>query len=95
MTEQELIKGYQEEIAYQKHMLENLQRWFNLLFVVASLGIVLIYFFHRTNILLLILGSILTLFGILGMLLFGYGRYRGAKNLSKVIDNLEKRVYPL
>lgn len=94
MTEQELIKGYQEEIAYQKHMLENLQRWFNLLFAVASLGILLIYFFHLSQIVLFILGVIFTIIGGLGMLLFGYGRYRGEKNLSKVIDHYEKRVYP-
>ena len=27
MTEQELIQGYETEIHYQKHMIENLGRW--------------------------------------------------------------------
>ena len=31
MTEQELIQGYETEIHYQKHMIENLGRWFTLL----------------------------------------------------------------
>ena len=43
MTEKELLSGYQNEITYQKHMIDNLKRWFSLLFVVASLGVVAVF----------------------------------------------------
>ena len=43
LTEKEFIKGYENEIAYQKHMIENLGRWFTLMFIIASIGVVLIY----------------------------------------------------
>ena len=43
MTEQELIQGYETEIHYLKHMIENRGRWVTLFFVIASIGLVLIY----------------------------------------------------
>ena len=48
VTKQELVNGYETEIKYQRHMLENLGRWFSLLFITASIGVVLIYLFHRS-----------------------------------------------
>ena len=45
VTKQELVNGYETEIKYQRHMLENLGRWFSLLFIIASIGVVLIYLF--------------------------------------------------
>ena len=92
MTEQELIQGYETEIRYQKHMIENLGRWFSLFFTIASIGFVLIYLFHRTNLLLFIVGVILSILGILVMLVFGYGIYRGRLNLQKVIDDFEAKL---
>ena len=92
MTEQELIQGYEAEIHYQKHMIENLGRWFSLFFAIASIGLVLIYLFHETNLLALIAGIVLALLGILAMLLFGYGIYRGRLNLQKVIDDFEAKL---
>ena len=92
MTEQELIQGYETEIQYQKHMIENLGRWFSLFFTIASIGFVLIYLFHRTNLLLFIVGVILAILGILVMLVFGYGIYRGRLNLQKVIDDFEAKL---
>ena len=73
-------------------MLENLGRWMTLLLAVASLGFVLIYFFHNTNIILLIIGFVLMISGSLGMLLFGYGIYRGRKNIAKVINDFELKL---
>lgn len=35
MMTQNMIKGYETEIAYQKHMIENLGRWFSLFFIVS------------------------------------------------------------
>ena len=71
MTEQELIQGYETEIHYQKHMIENLGRWFSLFFTIAS---------------------ILSVIGILAMLVFGYGIYKGRLNLQKVIDDFEAKI---
>ena len=92
MTEQELIQGYETEIQYQKHMIENLGRWFSLFFTIASISFVLIYLFHRTNLLLFIVGVILAILGILVMLVFGYGIYKGRLNLQKVIDDFEEKL---
>ena len=92
MTEQELIQGYETEIQYQKHMIENLGRWFSLFFTIASIGFVLIYLFHRTNLLFFIVGVILAILGILVMLVFGYGIYKGRLNLQKVIDDFKEKL---
>ena len=85
MTEQELIQGYETEIQYQKHMIENLGRWFSLFFTIASIGLVLIYFFCQTNLIAFVLG-------ILAMLVFGYGIYKGRLNLQRVIDDFEEKL---
>ena len=89
MTEQELIQGYETEIHYQKHMIENIGRWFSLFFTlpvsVLSWSISFIEpicFFHRR--------SHLGYLGILAMLVFGYGIYKGRLNLQKVIDDLKR-----
>ena len=57
-----------------------------------TLFFVLIYLFHRTNLLLFIIGVILAILGILVMLVFGYGIYRGRLNLQKVIDYFEEKL---
>ena len=72
MTKSELIRCYETEITYQKHMLENLGRWMTLFLAVTSLGFLLIYFFNK-HIILLILGFVLMISGSIEMLLFGYG----------------------
>ena len=92
MTEQELIQGYETEIQYQKHMIENLGRWFSLFFTIASIGRVLIYFFCQTNLIAFVLGIILAVLGILAMLVFGYGIYKGRLNLQRVIDDFEEKL---
>ncbi len=92
VTKQELVNGYETEINYQRHMLENLGRWFSLLFIITSIGVVLIYLFHKSFLPLLILGILLALVGILGMIVFGYGIYRGRINLQKVIDDFNQKL---
>ena len=86
VTKQELVNGYETEIKYQRHMLENLGRWFSLLFIIASIGVVLIYLFHKSFLPLLILGILLAL------IVFGYGIYRGRINLQKVIDDFNQKL---
>ena len=39
VTKQELVNGYETEIKYQRHMLENLGRWFSLLFILSLIHI--------------------------------------------------------
>ncbi|MGT2907735.1 DUF202 domain-containing protein [Streptococcus dentiloxodontae] len=92
MTKQELIQGYESEIQYQKHMIDNLGRWSFLLFLLASVGVVMIYLFHQTVLLGFIIGIVLTVLGILGMLLFGYGIYKGKRNVNRVIDDFETKL---
>lgn len=91
LTKEEFIKGYEKEIAYQKHMIENLGRWFTLMFIIASIGVVLIYSFSA-NLIGLIIGIVLTILGILAMLIFGYGIYKGRINVQKVVDDFEEKL---
>lgn len=91
MTKSELIRDYETEIAYQKHMLENLGRWMTLFLAVTSLGFLLIYFFNK-HIILLILGFVLMISGSIEMLLFGYDIYHGKKNVAKLIDDFETKL---
>lgn len=91
LTKEEFIKGYEKEIAYQKHMIENLGRWFTLMFIIASIGVVLIYSFSA-NLIGLIIGIVLTVLGILAMLVFGYGIYKGRINVQKVVDDFEEKL---
>lgn len=49
MTIEELKKGYVNEVNYQKKMLKNLKSWFNLFFMISTIGVVLIYYYHAKN----------------------------------------------
>ena len=89
MLTKELLFQYEKEVQYQKHMLENLGRWFTLLLALAGTGVVLTYFFHQGFFPLFLLGILLIALGLLGMLLFGYGIYKGRLNLHKLIDLVE------
>ena len=92
VTKQELVNGYETEIKYQRHMIENLGRWFSLLFIIASIGMVLIYLFHKSFLPLLLFGILLALVGILGMVVFGYGIYQGRINPQKVINDFNQKL---
>ncbi|CAM2975116.1 PTS fructose transporter subunit IA [Streptococcus agalactiae LMG 14747] len=92
MTNREMIKGCETEIADQKHMIDNLGRWFSLFFVISSIGVVLFSIFHQLNLWVMVLGLVLAIIGSLGMILFGYGIYRGKKNVSKVIEDFQLKL---
>ncbi|SYW06635.1 PTS fructose transporter subunit IA [Oenococcus oeni] len=92
MMIEEMRKGYEEEVAYQKHMLKNLGYWFQLCTAVSGIGIVSIYFFHAKNLWLNILGIVLFIFGAIGMLLFGYVGWRGQQNIKAIVDDYEKKI---
>ncbi|KRM88921.1 hypothetical protein [Liquorilactobacillus vini] len=92
MKKKDLIKGYKTEILYQKHMLENLQRWFSLFLGCVGIGIIMVYFFHATNLPLKILGIILIVIGSIGMLIFGSGIYHGNHNLQLVIKDFKLKL---
>ena len=40
-----LYNAYMEEIAYQKHMLQNVQRWLSLSFLISTIGVLLAYMY--------------------------------------------------
>ena len=72
MTIEELKKGYVNEVNYQKKMLKNLKSWFNLFFMISTIGVVLIYYYHAKTLWLFITGIVLFVLGALGMSIFGY-----------------------
>ncbi|WP_127849444.1 DUF202 domain-containing protein [Lacticaseibacillus hulanensis] len=92
MTIDELTKGYKEEVAYQKHMLKNLGYWFQLCTIISGIGIVLIYFFHKQNLWLNIIGIVLLIIGALGMLMFGYSGWKGQQNVRAVVDDYSQKI---
>ncbi|MFC3931712.1 DUF202 domain-containing protein [Streptococcus dentapri] len=91
LTEKEFVDGYEKEITYQKHMIENLGRWFTLMFLIASIGVILVYTLSA-HLIALIIGIILIVLGVLGMLIFGYGIYKGRLNVQRVIDDFEEKL---
>lgn len=91
MTERE-IRGYHEEIDYQKRMLSNLQRFMTLAVLFSTTGIVLIYFFHSLSLLITILGIILLVIGVISSLVFGYGIYKGQKNIDNLIIIFKEKL---
>ncbi|OUC50913.1 PTS fructose transporter subunit IA [Eggerthia catenaformis] len=91
MTERE-IRGYHEEIDYQKRMLSNLQRFMTLSVLFSTTGIVLIYFFHLLSLLITILGIILLVIGVISSLVFGYGIYKGQKNIDNLINIFKEKL---
>jgi hypothetical protein len=92
MTLEEMHKGYENEVKYQKHMLKNLGYWFQLFTIISGIGIVLIYFFHSSNLLFKILGILLFIVGFLGMLLFGYTGWKGQQNIKALIQDYENKL---
>lgn len=72
-------------------MIENLGRWFTLMFIIASIGVVLIYLFSA-NLVGFTIGIVLTALGFLAMLVFGYGIYKGRLNVQKVVDDFEEKL---
>ena len=72
-------------------MIENLGRWFTLMFIIASIGVVLIYLFSA-NLVGFTIGIGLTALGFLAMLGFGYGIYKGRLNVQKVVDDFEEKL---
>jgi hypothetical protein len=92
MTIDEMTKGYEKEVAYQKHMLKNLGYWFQLCTILSGVGIVLIYFFHGKTLWLNIVGIVLLVLGALGMLMFGYSGWKGQQNVRAVVDDYDKKI---
>lgn len=92
MTIEEMQKGYKNEVQYQKHMLRNLGYWFQLFLTVSAIGLVLIYYFHKTSVLLMVTGIVLMVVGVLGMFIFGYASWRGRQNVSMIINDYQKKI---
>ncbi|MBO6046663.1 MAG: DUF202 domain-containing protein [Erysipelotrichaceae bacterium] len=86
-----IIDGYKQEIAYQKHMLDNLKRWRTLSMIISAIGVTLVYFFKGKNLILSIIGWVFIVVGVIAMLVFGYGIYKGTQNIQLLIDDLDRR----
>ncbi len=91
MTIDEMTKGYEKEVAYQKHMLKNLGYWFQLCTILSGVGIVLIYFFHSKTLWLNIVGIVLLVLGALGMLMFGYSGWRGSRMFARLLTTMTRK----
>ncbi|HHW4949639.1 TPA: DUF202 domain-containing protein [Streptococcus suis] len=91
MSKDELIHGYQLEIAYQKRMVQNLGKWFSLVFSLTGVGGMLLYY-QRGQLLNVLVGIALIILGLSGMLIIGYGIYKGNINIQKVIKQLEASI---
>ncbi|CYU93617.1 membrane protein [Streptococcus suis] len=91
MSKDELIHGYQLEIAYQKRMVQNLGKWFSLVFSLTGVGGMLLYY-QRGQLLNVLVGIAFIILGLLGMLIIGYGIYKGNLNIQKVIKHLEMTI---
>ncbi|CYU50624.1 hypothetical protein [Streptococcus suis] len=91
MSKDELIHGYQLEIAYQKRMVQNLGKWFSLVFSLTGVGGMLLYY-QRGQLLNVLVGIALIILGLSGMLIIGYGIYKGNLNIQKVIKQLEVSI---
>ncbi|HEL1930191.1 TPA: hypothetical protein TYJ02_001343 [Streptococcus suis] len=91
MSKAELVHGYQVEIAYQKRMIQNLGRWFSLAFALTGVGGMLLYY-QRGQLVTLLGGIALIVLGLSGMLIIGYGIYKGNLNIQKVIKQLEVSI---
>ena len=89
MLTKEILVQYEKEVQNQKHMLENLSRWFTLLLALAGTGVVLTYFFHQGFFPLFLLGILLIALGLLGMRWGGDDIYKSRLNLHKLIDLVE------
>ncbi|WP_407893829.1 DUF202 domain-containing protein [Lacticaseibacillus sp. N501-2] len=92
MTITEMRKGYEQEVAYQKHMMKNLGYWFQLCVVLSGVGIVLLSLYHATHPVVAIIGGVIFGIGALGMLLFGYTGWRGQQNLKKLVNDYEAKL---
>lgn len=92
MTIEEMQKGYQNEVAYQKHMLRNLGYWFQLFFTLSAMGLVLIYYYRQSIVWLFVIGIVLMVVGVIGMFIFGYASWRGKRNVELVIKDYEKKI---
>lgn len=87
--------GYENEVNYQKKMLQNLQSWLQTLLAVAAIGFVLCYYFYGRNTGLLIIGVVLLVIGVLGAAIVAYGRHRGKQNVKLVISDYENKINSL
>lgn len=91
MSKDELIHGYQVEIAYQKRMVQNLGRWFSLAFALTGVGGMLLYY-QRGQLVTLLVGITVIMLGLSGMVIIGYGIYKGNINIQKVVNHLEMSI---
>ncbi|WEV39993.1 DUF202 domain-containing protein [Lactobacillus sp. ESL0684] len=95
MTAAELTKGYQDEVSFQKKMLQNLQYWLQFFLTIGAIGFVLGYYFYQKTTWLFVIGTIMTGIGAIGALIIAYGRHRGKQNVKLIIADYQKQMATL
>ena len=89
-TTKSVEKGYQNEILVQEKMLTNLVHWQSFFSMMVGFSILIIYFFSRYSVWLLVAGIVLLVANIILIFLIGYGIRRGKQNLNKVIQHYKE-----
>ncbi|AFT81788.1 PTS sugar transporter [Leuconostoc carnosum] len=89
-TTKSVEKGYQNEILFQEKMLKNLVHWQSFFSMMVGFSILIIYFFSRYSVWLLVAGIVLLVANIILIFLIGYGIRRGKQNLNKVIQHYKE-----
>ncbi|WP_028042848.1 hypothetical protein [Candidatus Stoquefichus massiliensis] len=89
--EAKLKQSYIQEIQYQTHMLNNLQRWLKNFIIFSSISLVLILFGPSVHPVLKIIGIVLMILSVIGCIVIGLGFRNGKENVHKLINMVEKR----
>lgn len=92
MTDKNVVKGYETEISYQKHMIENLERWFSILLLTSSVAVALLFILLHQNSIFKVIEIVLLLLSVLGMIVIGRGIYNGKRNINMIITEYEKKL---
>ncbi|PCH10679.1 hypothetical protein A9Y57_01969 [Streptococcus parauberis] len=92
MTDKNVVKGYETEISYQKHMIENLERWFSTLLLTSSVAVALLFILLHQNSIFKVIEIVLLLISVLGMIVIGRGIYNGKRNINMIITEFEKKL---
>lgn len=88
--EAKLKNSYIQEIQYQTHMLNNLQRWLRNFIIFSSISLVLVLFGPSIHPILKIIGIVLMILSIMGCIVIGLGFKNGKDNIHKLIHIVEK-----
>lgn len=88
--EAKLKNGYIQEAQYQLKMIDHLKRWLRNFIIFSSISLILIIFGPSFHGLIRPIGIALMVISVLACIIIGLGIKNGQKNVSKIIDYIEK-----